>query len=161
MAAGQRIFRFILVFVVLLGIWLLLSGKLDVFHTAWGVIGALVLAGLSVRRSPRTLFPIGRFLLFVPWQLWQILISNLRVAKIVLSPNLPIRPRLLRKPPGIRDPRALTLLGCSITLTPGTLTININEDHMLIHALDDASADDIEAEVMANKVAGVFGEDAA
>lgn len=159
MAVGQRIFRFILVFVVLLAIWLLLSGKYDVFHTSWGVAGSLVLAGLSVRRSPKTLFPLGRFLLFVPWQLWQIFISNLRIAKIAMTPGLPIRPRLLRKPPKVRDPRALTLLGCSITLTPGTLTININEDHMLIHALDDASASDIDAEVMADKVAGVFGED--
>jgi len=158
MAAGQRIIRFIVVFALLLGIWLLLSGKYDAFHVAWGIGGALVLAWLSMKRAPATLFPFVRFLAFVPWQLWQIFISNLRVARLVLTPGIRIQPRILRKPPEVNDPRALTLLGCAITLTPGTLTIDITQDHMIVHALDDASADDINKAVMADKVAGVFGE---
>jgi len=158
MAAGQRFIRFCLIFAVLLSIWLLLSGKFDGFHVGWGVLGAAALAGLSVRRAMATPFPLLRFLVFIPWQLWQIFISNLRVARLVLTPGLPIRSRVLRKPPRLKDPRALTLLGCAITLTPGTLTIDVTDDHMIIHALDDASADDIDAGVMAAKIQGVFGE---
>lgn len=150
--------RFCLIFAVLLVIWLGLSGKFDAFHVGWGVAGALVFAALATRRQERGQFPLLRFALFVPWQLWQIFISNLRVARLVLTPGLPIAPRLLRRRPGMTDPRALTLLGCSITLTPGTLTVDIDEQQMIIHALDDASARDIERHVMADKVQSVFGE---
>ena len=157
MSAGQRVLRFILIFALLLGIWLLLSGKYDRFHTAWGVAGALALAGMSAARAPATMFPVVRFLLFIPWQLWQIFVSNLRVAKLVLSPGLPIRPRLLRQSPQMRDPRALTLLGCAITLTPGTLTIDIDDQRMIVHALDDASASGVTSNQMTDKIRSVFG----
>jgi multicomponent Na+:H+ antiporter subunit E len=100
--------------------------------------------------------PLARLLLFIPWHLWQILISNLRVAKLVLTPGLPIKPRLLRRPPGSSDNRALTLLGCAITLTPGTLTVDINERYMIVHALDDGSYEDMQKNVMTDRVGAVF-----
>ena len=159
MGLHGRLPRFAFTFIVLLVIWLGLSGKFDVFHAGWGVVGAAAIAALTVPRLADRAFPLLRFLAFVPWQLWQILISNLRVARLVLTPSLPIRPRLLKRAPNLRDPRALTLLGCSITLTPGTLTVDINDEYMIIHALDDASAEDIGKDVMAHKVQGVFGED--
>ncbi len=157
MRPAQKILRFVWLLLVLLAAWLLLSGKFDAFHIGWGVIGAVVVAALAVRWCSDRPFPAIRLLLFLPWHAWQILISNLRVARLVLTPSLPIRPRLLRRPPGSDDNRALTLLGCAITLTPGTLTVDINDRYMIVHALDDASADDIRDQAMARRVQHVFG----
>ncbi len=158
MGLTLKITRFALLFAILLAIWLGLSGKFDAFHVAWGVAGAAVAAALATPRQAGPAFPLVRFLLFVPWQLWQIFISNLRVAKLVLWPGLAIEPRLLKRRPGLTDDRALTLLGCSITLTPGTLTVDIHTDEMVVHALDKPSADDVNADVMLHKISHVFGE---
>lgn len=152
----RRTSRFAFFFLVLMAVWLLLSGKFDWFHIGWGVLTASALAASGAVWPRPGRFPLIRFLLFVPWQLWQIFISNLRVAAIVLSPGGAVRPRLLRAAPRLADPRAQTMLGGAITLTPGTLTVDIDETHMIVHALDDASAADIEAGVMRDKVASVF-----
>jgi len=159
MNALVRTLRFLGLFLLLLGIWLLLSGKFDAFHVGWGVVGSAVVAWLAFRARP-SVFPVFRFLAFIPWELGQILISNLRVAKAVLQKDCPIQPRLLRRDPGLSDHRALTLLGASITLTPGTLTVDIDEGQMIVHALDDASAQDIHEGVMAERVRRVFQEPA-
>lgn len=152
----SRLARFMMYFLVLLGAWLLLSGKFDWFHVAWGLLTSLVLAAGVTAWPRRGGFPFLRFFAFLPWHLCQVFVSNLRVARLALSPGMPIRPRLLRPTPGLADPRAQTLLGCSITLTPGTLTVDVDEKHMIVHALDDASAADVDAEVMQRKVHSVF-----
>lgn len=149
--------RFIVVFALTLAVWLLLSGKYDAFHVGWGVLGAWAIAFLDGKEARQPSFPFARFGAYLPWQMYQIVVSNVRVARLVLSPRMPIEPRLLRRDPGLTDPRALTLLGCSITLTPGTLTVEIDEEHMLIHALDSGFAEDIEQETMARKIQGMFG----
>lgn len=156
MKSEFKMIRFLLIFAGLFGVWLLLSGKFDAFHVGCGVASSLAVAVLTNRWLDARAFPVGRFLLFIPWQLWQILISNLRLVKLVLSPGLPLKPRLLRRSPGTSDNRALTLLGCSITLTPGTLTIDIKEDCMIVHSLDDGSHEDLNQNIMADRVADVF-----
>ncbi len=156
MRVARKVLRFIFIFVLLLGTWLLLSGKFDAFHVGWGVAGSLVIGVLTNRWLRDRPFPLLGLLLFIPWHLWQILLSNLRLARLVLTPGLPIKPRLLRRSPGSSDNRALTLLGCAITLTPGTLTVDINDRYMIVHAVDDGSYEDMRNNVMADRVAAVF-----
>lgn len=145
---------------VLVLIWAVLSGKLDALHFGVGVLGALFIAAsfYSSRSggSRSQSFPLLRFLCFAPWLMWQIFVSNLRIAWLVLNFGKKIEPSFVRACPEMTDPRALTLLGCSITLTPGTLTVDIDENEMLIHALDAASADDIRAGTMTRRVSDVF-----
>lgn len=142
----------------LLAIWVLLSGKFDALHLGFGVLGALVIASSFLRWRRDENFPLLRFLTFVPWQAWQIVVSNFRVMKVVLEPQSKIRPSFVERDPLVKGERAMTLLGCAITLTPGTLTVEMDDGRMLIHALDDVSADDIEQDVMAHRVAGVFSQ---
>ncbi|MFN3485276.1 MAG: Na+/H+ antiporter subunit E, partial [Planctomycetota bacterium] len=121
-----------------------------------GILSALTLAALRTRRRTTGAFPIGRFLLYVPWLLGQVLVSNLRVARLALSPRPRLSPRLLRTPPGVTGRPALTLLGCSITLTPGTVTVDATPDTLVVHALDAASAGDIERGIAARRVQALF-----
>ncbi|HIF64902.1 MAG TPA: hypothetical protein EYG16_11660 [Deltaproteobacteria bacterium] len=69
---------------------------------------------------------------------WNLLLSNLEVARIVLSPRLHIRPGLIAYRTELKTDLAITALANIITLTPGTLTLEVSKDRtvLFIHALD-------------------------
>jgi multicomponent Na+:H+ antiporter subunit E len=148
----------VLIAAILIAAWYVLSGMFDVLHFGTGVVTSIAIAVTYQVVPDTTRFHLGRFLLYVPWLGWQILISNLRVAKVVLDPRMPIRPTFVSQPPGVRGDRALTLLGMSVTLTPGTLTVDIRPDEIFVHALDAQSAQDMRDGMMAERVVEVFEE---
>ncbi len=141
---------------LLTGIWYLLSGKFDALHLGAGAVTALAVAAAYKPVEDSTVWRAGRFVLYVPWLVWQVIVSNLRVARIVLTPRLPVSPAFLRMTPGVTGPRALTLLGSSITLTPGTLTVDVGADDIVVHALDTVSAQDVRDRTIERRVAEVF-----
>jgi multicomponent Na+:H+ antiporter subunit E len=144
--------------VILTAVWYVLSGRFDLLHFGTGVVTAIVIA-ITFRGVPDTTrVHIGRLVLFLPWLLGQIILSNLRVARSVLSPRMPIRPTFISQPPGVTGDRALTLLGASVTLTPGTLTVDIRQNEIFVHALDSHSAQDMRDGLMAARVARIFEE---
>jgi multicomponent Na+:H+ antiporter subunit E len=156
MTSNRRAAHFFYTAAVLTAIWYLLSGKFDLLHLGVGVVTAVVITWRYVPVEDSTGFRAGRFLRYVPWLIGQIVMSNLRVARVVLSPRMPISPSFVRKPPTVAGARALTLLGTSITLTPGTLTVDIGEDELFVHALDARSAQDVHDDVIARRIAEVF-----
>jgi multicomponent Na+:H+ antiporter subunit E len=158
MTSKNRAAGFLTMAALLVAIWYLLSGKFDLLHVGAGVVTALVIAWLYVPVEDGSGFRPARFLVYVPWLIVQIVASNLRVARIVLSPRMPISPSFVRQRPGVAGPRALTLLGTSITLTPGTLTVDVGRDEIFVHALDSASARDVREQVIARRVAEVYPE---
>lgn len=141
---------------LLTAVWWVLSGRFDLLHFGTGVVVAVAVALLMPGWDDTARFRLGRLTLFIPWLAVQVIKSNLRVARAVLSPKLAIAPTFISHPPEIHGERGLTLLGASITLTPGTLTVDIGDHDMFVHALDLDSAADIEAGVMADQVARVF-----
>jgi multicomponent Na+:H+ antiporter subunit E len=152
----QRAGQVLLLSAVLTAVWYLLSGKFDLLHFGTGVVAAVVISLNVLPSGDGTRFRPGAFLLYVPWLIGQIVISNLRVARVVLGRNVTIAPAFIAQRPGVVGPRALTTLGCSITLTPGTLTIDVGDDEIFVHSLDAASAQDVRDNVMARRVAEVF-----
>jgi multicomponent Na+:H+ antiporter subunit E len=156
MGARKSVSRIVLLTVVLTAAWYVLSGRLDLLYFGTGAVSALVIALIARPPVDPTVPRIGRLLLFLPWLFSQVVRSNLRIVRIVLSPRMPIQPMMIRRPPGVSGARALTLLGMSTTLTPGTLTVDVGEDAILVHALDRQSVADVKAGVMARRVARVF-----
>ena len=152
-----KIVRYGIVVATLMGLWMLLSGRTETKYLLIGFTGSLAIAADTFpwkgRRRP---FPIVRFISFLPWHLWQILLSNLHVLRIVWSPQLKIHPRFIRIAPGMDDERALTELGCAVSLTPGTLTVDIDTETMLVHALDADNATELESHIMEDHVAKIF-----
>lgn len=136
-----------------------MSGTFDAWTMATGVAAAVVIAWIAAPSPDRTPLRLGRVLTFVPWLIGQIIVSNLRVVRVVLSPRMPIQPTMLRRPPGVTGARALTLVGVSTTLTPGTLTVEIGAGETLVHALDAQSAADVRDGVMAARVRAVAGQE--
>jgi len=72
--------------------------------------------------------------------LWQIVLANIEMAKIVLSPKMPLQPGIVTFDPGLKTNLSKTILANSITLTPGTLTIDVNGSIFTVHALTLAAA---------------------
>jgi multicomponent Na+:H+ antiporter subunit E len=143
---------------ILIAVWWVLSGIFDLLHFGTGVVTAVAVAAVARGVPDRTVFRPGRFLLYVPWLIWQIFLSNLRVARVVLSRKMPIRPTFISEPPAVVGDRALTVLAASTTLTPGTLTVDVSPHEIFIHALDEKSAHDTRDQIMARQVARVFVE---
>lgn len=152
--------RVVITALLLIAVWYVLSGRFDLLHFGTGVIVAVAVAINMPGWDDVTRFRLGRFILFIPWLALQVIKSNLRVARSVLSPRLAISPTFISHVPEVRGDRGLTLLGASITLTPGTLTVDISDHDMFVHALDVHSATDIEEGLMAGQVARVFEEPA-
>ena len=73
-----------------------------------------------------------------------------------LNPKLPVNPRLIQYPTNLGNNTAVVLLGNSITLTPGTVTIEVSSNELVVHALDDGSSSGLESGIMERKVAEVF-----
>lgn len=141
--------------VVLFALWVVLSGKFDVFHLATGAASALCIA-LGTRRllllppsivpgsmHPVAVIPWFRLLAYLPWLFWQIVLASLQVVFVVLHPKMPIHPRMVRFHTSLPHTLARLTLATSITLTPGTVTIDVQEDEFLVHALTEESASGI------------------
>ncbi len=99
-----------------------------------------------------------RFVLYIPWILWEIVVSNLYVAYLVLHPKLPVAPSLVEFETTLASERAQVLLAQSITLTPGTVTIDASNSKFVVHCLSVKSRDGLEEGGIQRKVAGVFEE---
>jgi multicomponent Na+:H+ antiporter subunit E len=89
---------------------------------------------------------------------WQIVLSNLHVVYLVLHPRMPIHPTLVEFQTTLVSERAQVTLAQSITLTPGTVTVDAFNGTFLIHCLSDTTRQGIADGVLQKKIAQVFGE---
>lgn len=140
--------RFVSLFVVLYGIWLLLSG----IYTPFLMIAGAVCCALVVLIAARMDMidgeghPIGwawRVPLYFPWLFWQILVSNVAVARLILAPSLKISPTAGMVPASQKTDVGLVAFANSITLTPGTVSLAVYPDRIHVHALTRAGFDDL------------------
>lgn len=120
--------------------WLLLSGLYTAFLLALGaasVVGVVLLARrMDVIDHEGHPIHLGRGALWYwPWLVKEIAQSGWQVTRIILDPKLPIEPTLVRVRPGQRTPAGLAAHANSITLTPGTVSIDVGEREFLVHAL--------------------------
>ncbi len=143
-------------------VWLLWSGHYTSLLLALGGVSCLLVLFLTRRMGlldeegvPVHLTP--RLLLYIPWLIWAIVRANLDVALRILSPRLPIAPRLLRIRPGQRTALGRAIYANSITLTPGTLTCDADGEEFTVHALTQEAADDLESGLMDRRVRRLEG----
>lgn len=121
-------------------VWLLLQQSLAPSNlltaVALGlVVPRLVHGFLGPAARPHGLLYTARFMAVV---LWDIVVSNLTVARIVLDPSSRPQPAWVPVPLDLRHPQGVTLLATIITTTPGTVSCVVDEDRgaILVHALD-------------------------
>ena len=143
--------------------YLLVAGSLSPFNLATGALTALLaatgFASISFVTSPsprRTGLRIARMLLFIPYLVWEIAKANVTIAYIILHPSLPIDPEMRRFRVAVWGGLPVTTLGNSITLTPGTLTVDVGRNGLDIHTLTGDARDDLAAGGLERAVRFVF-----
>jgi len=135
----------ILLFFAAFLIWCLFSWVPDDAHLLAGIpVAALVTFALGdivflrpyLKWRPQQCLYF--FLHYIPVLLWEVLKANIDVAYRVVHPNLPIQPGIVKVKTSLRSDIALTLLANSITLTPGTMSVDIGEENtvLYIHWID-------------------------
>ena len=141
-------------------IWLILSGTSHPFHVGLGLVVSFVVTWLNAGHadSPFRLVPLLRMIWYLPWLFGQIVQSSLHVTALILHPALPIAPTLIHYRPRLQSQAAVVLLGNSITLTPGTITCEVNQQELVVHALDEESGHDLTTRRLEHKIAHVFQE---
>jgi multicomponent Na+:H+ antiporter subunit E len=145
---------------VLMLAWVLWSGFLKPLLLALGAFSTLLVVYLAYRMR---LFESAefewRFLLrlvrYWGWLAKEVLRSSLEVSRVVLSPKLPISPTVAEFDSRCKEETDQAILGNSITLTPGTLTLQIRDGHFVVHALTESGARDIVGGEMDRRVAAL------
>lgn len=133
---------------VLAVFWLLLSGFLKPLLLGFGVVSVALVVFL-LRRMDMTdtenqkLAINPYFLQYSIWLLGQVILSSLEVTKLVWSNKKKVSPAIAKLPVTNVPKRSRVLYANSITLTPGTLSIDIDDKHVTVHALNEASLDSL------------------
>jgi len=152
----QTLFLKTLVFFL---IWLLLSESFDLFPVGLGIVVAFGVAWFNTDRSTsRLAIPRLRIVWYFLWLVGRIVQSGFHLSVLILHPALPIDPKLIRYRTKLQEESGIVLLGNSITLTPGTITVEVNSQDLVVHAMDDKSAHDVTSLHMDQRIAGLFGE---
>ena len=153
--------RAVILFVVLMAIWLILSGHYTPLLLGLGVISVLFCVWMSKRldaidAESLPLHLLLRLPFYWFWLIGQILLANIQMIRIILTGAH--APCLFRVDAGDLSQAALVLYANSITLTPGTVTVEAEKGTLLVHALSKAMADDVKKGVMLTRVRLVEGE---
>lgn len=151
-SAGRRWLAHPLLSAVIAVVWLLLAGSLAPVHWLWAAIMGIFLPWLvhdfiDVPGGGRRPLVALRLLGTV---LWDIVVANLAVARLVLQPGVRPHPLWVRVPYTLEDPRAVVLLATIITTTPGTVSCVVDElrREILVHALNATDADAVAADIL-------------
>ena len=174
MERGNKTFSIILTFCIMFAFWMLLSAwtvylvePYDLFIvSSKGILAAIIVSFLTYeifvpRRGENVILKLRRFIPYVGWELWQIYLATIDVAKRVYG-ILEVDPQIIEFDTTLRSDFALVTFGNSITLTPGTITIDIEPERgrYIVHAIAKGPADSLTVDqTMQKKVGHVFMEE--
>ncbi|QTA86248.1 Na+/H+ antiporter subunit E [Desulfonema magnum] len=157
---------FFITFFIMFGLWLVLSGRPDLFHISLGIISCFIVSFFSadlllpspqLKKMPGLWF---RFIRYIPWLLYQVFIANIHVMYLVFHPRMMdvIDPRIMKFKSRLTSDMSLVTLANSITLTPGTITVYISiYGDVTFHVIDIESGKTLPW-IMEARIAEVFDE---
>ncbi len=143
--------------------WLLLSGFFEAFLLTLGALSCVLVVAIAVRMDvvDRESFPIhltGKALTYWIWLLKEIWLASVDVTKRVLARRMPISPTLIELDATQRSELGQVIYANSITLTPGTFTIRVYGNRLLVHALTREGADSLVEGGMDRRVTAMEGD---
>lgn len=157
---------FFLTFILTFIIWLVFSGRFDPFHLALGVVSCGIVAALSgdllfpSRLGRGAPFVWLRFIGYIPWLLYQIFLANIHVMHLVFHPRMMdlIDPQVIEFNSKLTKDISRATFANSITLTPGTITINATAiGKFSVHCINAESGKPLPGEMEA-RIARIFEE---
>ncbi len=146
----EKVYNVIIRYTVLFLFWQLLCGDWNFYNLVAGLVVSGIVTWLSVKlfgfTKSRFLYRPNKLLLIIKFcikLLVEIVKSNISMAKLLLNPQLPISPGVIRYKTGLSSNLTKVMLANAITLTPGTLTVEIKQDEFVVHMLVEDSIKDI------------------
>ena len=148
--------------IVLYCLWLLLSGYYLPLLISLGLVSMVLVTAIALRMDivDRETYPVRIAWTVVSYWGWlakEIVKSSIDVSRRILNPALPISPRVIRIKASQRSKLGLVTYANSITLTPGTVSIDVEGDTIEVHALSEEAARDLEAGEMDRRVSAMEG----
>jgi len=140
----------------------------DIFHISMGIISVIFVLWFNTKIRNYVFydedeahksqnFKLYRLFYYLPFLVWEIISSSLKVAYLIVHPQMPIKVGIIRFHTNLPNMTAKVFLANSITLTPGTVTLQIEGDELIIHSLtndkDDAHID----HTLTEEVAKLYG----
>ncbi|MFA9446900.1 Na+/H+ antiporter subunit E [Egicoccus sp. AB-alg6-2] len=162
----MRSLRTLVLFVTMLAFWLLLSWRLDPLFLVLGVVSAAVVTWYSLplldavlgAAKTRRHVHVGYLLLYVGWLLTRLPAAGVHIAHIVLDPRVPPRPGVVRFRTNLSSPAARTMLATSITMVPGTMTLDVDGAEFTVHAFTPTAVADLANAATQRRIARIFGD---
>jgi len=148
---------------VLFIFWLLLSGFLEPLLLSFGAVSVIIVLYVlkrmdevdEERQKTGTGFQLIRYL---PWLFVEIVKSSIQVTKLIWGPSEKLSPVLEKISAQDVPMESRVLYANSITLTPGTLSVDLEDGEVTVHALQKASIDELKKGHMQNKITGLWGK---
>ncbi len=156
----QRLPHYLFLFAAMLLLWLLLTGSLAAEELAAGLVVAALVTLISgpylsildgIIYQPRALISVFIYLMYF---FKQLVIANFDMARRVLSPSLPISPEIVEISTELQSDLGQLLLANSITLTPGTLSVDLVGNRILVHWI--AAPDGVDLQLATREIAAGF-----
>lgn len=160
------LFSLTMTFISLMIFWITLSGFLDAVHIGMGVLSVGSVMYVNYKLKVHRFFDddmddlsdlnFGRAFYYFFWLIIQIILAGFHVLSVILQPKMPIKTAMVQFRVDLPSAHAKMILGNSITLTPGTLTVDIDGDLFTVHALDENSYKGIVSDEMPRQVLKLF-----
>lgn len=149
--------------IILASLWILMSGHFEPFLLSMGAVSILLTVWVSARlgiidREAVPVHMLPRALTYWPWLIKEIVKANIDVAKIIVNPRLPISPVMFRTKATQKTELGHAVYANSITLTPGTISIDLEGDMITVHALTVDGAEGVESGDMDRRCTHLEGE---
>ena len=135
---------------VYFSLWVIFNGRVTLEIVIAGVIVSLILDAfvkkiLRIRFTGTTFFRIvnliPQIIVYIFVLLIEIVRANFAIIKLVLAPDIEVEPCIVKFSTNLKTEAARIALANSITLTPGTITVSLEDDELLVHALNRDFAD--------------------
>ena len=130
-------------FLILYALWFVFNGRITLEIALFGLpICALIylfcckFLGYSPHKDWKAIKKLGKILSYIWFMLGEIVKANLNVIRLILSPQTLVEPQLVTFKTPLKSDNARTVLADSITITPGTITVEMKEDELTVHCLD-------------------------
>lgn len=150
--------RVLVLLLILACFWLALSGFFKPLLLILGALSCLFVAWITLRKSLigteqslLTQLYWGRWIRYLLWLVWQIIKSTIDVSGRILNPAMPITPTVDRVPAELTD-LGKVIYANSITLTPGTVSIDLTDDDIVVHSLTRDGMDELKDGEMYRRV---------
>ena len=151
--------RYVTVFLLSMVFWLMLTFEFTFANLIVGVVASLITSLIFTRFFVKNVYKLLQpkryfwFIIYLFVFIWECLKANIDVAYSVLHPAMPIRPGIVKVKTTLKSDMAKMLLANSITMTPGTISVDIIDDYLYIHWIYIKSED---PEVYTEIITGAF-----